>query len=205
MLVYEQLRSTIVSGELTQDSQIVQERVAEELGVSRTPVREALNRLSHEGLVGWIAGVGYVVNSLDDHDIAEIEQVRSALEPLAVKLALGNYTADHLSRASALIDQMADADPTDVDAHFELNRSFHLAMTEPCGNSLLTTMLDELWNQPINRRITGAYVRGVGNVERMITEHRRIVAAAADNDPTSLLALVADHLLSGYASTMHAT
>jgi DNA-binding GntR family transcriptional regulator len=201
--VYEQLRSMIVSQQFTEDEQLVQERIAGELGVSRTPVREALNRLSQEGLVSWVAGVGYMVNALTDHDIADVQQVRSALEPLAMSLALGNHTAGTLAEAMAATERMATIDADDVDAHFELNRRFHLTMVRPCGNALLVRMLDDLWNQPINRRITGAYVRIAGNAERMVDEHRLIVDAAAAGDRPRLLALVADHLRAGYTAAMH--
>ncbi len=200
--VYEQLRDMIVSQQIGEDAQLVQERIAGELGVSRTPVREALNRLSQEGLVSWVAGVGYMVNALTDHDIADVQQVRSALEPLAMTLALGKHSADDLAEARAVTDRMAAIDANDVDAHFELNRRFHLAMIRPCGNALLARMLDDLWNQPINRRITGAYLRIAGNAERMIDEHRRIVDAAADGDGQHLLELVSDHLRAGYTAAM---
>ncbi len=204
VLVYEQLRTMIVSDELAPDAQIVQERVADELGVSRTPVREALNRLSHEGLVTWVAGLGYVVSALADHDIADVQQVRGVLEPLAMTLAVVRYTAAHLAAATALVDEMAGADAADAGTHFELNRRFHLAMTTPCGNTLLTTMLDDLWNQPINRRITAAYIRTPGNTQRMIDEHRQIVAAATNRDAALLQSLVDDHLRTGYHATMQA-
>lgn len=202
LLVFERLRTMIVSGVLAPDAQIIQERVADEFGVSRTPVREALNRLSHEDLVTWVAGLGYVVNALADHDIADVQQVRAALEPLAMVLAIGRYTAADFVTASALIDEMALADVADADTHFDLNRRFHLAMTTPCGNSLLTRMLDDLWNQPINRRITGAYVQTPGNTERMVDEHRQIVAAAENGDLALLRALVEEHLHAGYTATM---
>lgn len=202
--VYERLRSMIVSHELAEDSQIVQERVAEELGVSRTPVREALNRLSQEGLVVWVAGVGYVVNALTDHDIDDIQQVRSALEPLAMSLAVGQHSPVSLATGRALIDEMAATDVGDVDAQFELNRRFHRTMSEPCGNPLLITMLDQLWDQPINRRITGAYVRVPGNVDRMVDEHLQILDAAASMDRARLMALVHDHLDTGYSATKRA-
>jgi DNA-binding GntR family transcriptional regulator len=201
-LVYERLRDMIASHQLGPDAQIVQERVADELGVSRTPVREALNRLAQDGLVTWVAGVGYVVNALSDHAISDVQQVRGALEPLAVILAVERYTAADLALAGDLIEQMAAAAPNDVDAHFDLNRRFHLALTAPCGNTLLTTMLGDLWNQPINRRITGVYIRTPGNVEQMVAEHRRILAAAADRDVVGLNALVSEHLHRGYTATM---
>ncbi len=201
--VYEHLRDMIVSGTLAEDSQVVQERIADQLGVSRTPVREALSRLAHERLVTWVAGVGYVVNALTDHDISDVQQVRSALEPLAMDLAVGRYSPADLAGATALIERMAITDSDDVDAHFELNRQFHRSMIEPCGNALLIKMLDDLWDQPINRRITGAYVRAAGNIDRMVAEHRQIVIAAAAADRSSLLTLVAAHLAEGYTATRH--
>ena len=70
--VYRHVRDAIVDGAYPADSQLVQEQVADELGVSRTPVREALNRLAAEGLVTWVPRSGYTVNGLADADITDV-------------------------------------------------------------------------------------------------------------------------------------
>lgn len=199
--VYEQLRDLIVDGELAADSQLVQEQVAESMGVSRTPVRDALNRLVHEGLVTWLPGQGYLINGLTDQEIVEVFQVRRALEMEATRLAAGRHDAAAISRLRALIEEMAVADPEDAALLFDLNRRFHRALVTPCGNKLLLNMLDTLWNHPVNRRITRSYLHGAGSSARMIEEHRELLEAAATHEGERMLALTEHHLTTGYGET----
>lgn len=203
--IYERLRDHIVLGELAEDSHLVQEQVAEALGVSRTPLRDALNRLAHEGLVTWIPGTGYVVNGLAEQDIVEVYQVRSNLEVMATRLAVGKHAPALISRLNTLIEEMAAADPEDASRQFELNRQFHRTIVEPCNNRLLLKMLDGLWDHPVNRRITRSYVHDAANVELMVKEHRDMLAAAADADEERLVALTEHHLSSGYDEALHST
>lgn len=203
--IYERLRDHIVQGDLTEDSHLVQEQVADALGVSRTPVRDALNRLAHEGLVTWIPGTGYVVNGLAEQDIVEVYQVRSTLEVMATRLAVGKHAPALVSRLNALIEEMAAADPGDAARQFELNRQFHRAMVEPCNNGLLLKMLDSLWDHPVNRRITRSYVHDAANVDLMVKEHREMLAAAADADEERLVAMTEHHLSTGYDEALHSS
>jgi DNA-binding GntR family transcriptional regulator len=201
--VYEDVRDLIVEGQLAAESPLVQEQLAERLGVSRTPVREALNRLVHEGLAGWAAGSGFFVRRLSDHEITEVAQVRENLELMALRLACGKHSRVQLAGLTTLIEEMAAADPTDFAAHFELNRRFHRVLIEPCGNNLLVGMIDQLWDHPINRRITQSYVlRDPSNVEAMVQQHRAILDAAAVADEERLLALATDHMREGYGETL---
>lgn len=203
--VYENLRDLIVEGELAAESQLVQEQLAESLGVSRTPVRDGLNRLAHEGLVTWVPGGGYVVNELTRQDIVEVYQVRLNLELLATRLSHGRHDAASLSRLNTLIEEMAAADPRDAARQFELNRRFHRALIEPCENSLLLKMLDNLWDHPVNRRITRSYVHDPANVGLMVQEHREMLAAAADADVDRLLELSEHHMSTGYTEALDAS
>lgn len=202
--VYEQLRDLIVIGELPEDSQLIQEQVAESLGVSRTPVRDALNRLALEGLVTWNPGRGYLVNGLTNREIGEVYQVRRILELEATRLACGKHTGLMIARLHSLIDEMAAADPHDPAAHFDLNRGFHRALVEPCDNLLLLKMLDTLWDHPVNRRITRSYLQEAGSADAMVSEHRALLAAAEATDEAQLLALAELHLSSGYDEAAHA-
>jgi DNA-binding GntR family transcriptional regulator len=200
--VYEQLRDLIVTGELPEDFQLVQEQVAESLGVSRTPVRDALNRLAHEDLVTWNPGRGYLVNGLTSREIREVYGVRRTLELEAARLACGHHGPALLAHLTALIEEMAAADPTDASIHFELNRQFHRTLVEPCDNHLLLKMLDTLWDHPVNRRITRSYLHEAGSSSAMIAEHRELLAAAAANDERRLLELTSHHLMTGYDDAM---
>lgn len=200
--VYERLRDEIVSGCLAADTPLVQEQVAERLGVSRTPVRDALNRLAHESLVTWLPGSGYLVNALQPDDIAEVYQVRQSLETLALRLACGNHNQAQLTRLTAVIEDMAAADPSDAAAQFELNRTFHMSLIEPCGNALLLRMIDTLWDHPVNRRITRSYVHDAGNVRLMVSEHGALLDAARAGDEKRLIHLATQHMYTGYQETL---
>ncbi len=200
--VYERLRDAIVSGSLAADTALVQEQLAATLGVSRTPVRDALSRLAHDDLVTWLPGSGYLVNALQSSDVAEVYQVRQALETLALRLACGRHDQAQLARLTAAIEDMDAADPADAAAQFELNRKFHISLIEPCGNDLLLRMLDGLWDHPVNRRITRSYVRDGGNVPLMVSEHRAILDAARLADAELLIRLATRHMYHGYQEAL---
>lgn len=200
--IYERLRDEIVSGGLAADTPLVQEQVAERLGVSRTPVRDALNRLAHENLVTWLPGSGYLVNALQSNDIAEVYQVRQSLETLALRLACGRHNQARLTRLTAVIEDMAAADPADAAAQFELNRLFHMSLIEPCDNALLLRMIDTLWDHPVNRRITRSYVHDADNVGLMVNEHLAILEAARAGDEELLIHLATEHMYTGYRETL---
>lgn len=201
-VVYEAIRDGIVEGRHIPGDHLVQEQLAEELGVSRTPVRDALNRLSHEGLVTAVLGRGYLVNDLTDQDINQVFQVRERLEVLALELACGRLGRLQVARIRLLIEEMDEADATDASLQYELNRRFHQALIVPCGNNLLLSMLDQLWDLPISRRITRSYVHDTDNVDRMVAEHRAILEASLAGDAERLVDLSAAHMRSGYGETL---
>lgn len=200
--VYERLRDEIVSGGYEADVTLVQEQLAQSLGVSRTPVRDALNRLAHENLVTWMPGSGYLVNALQPSDIAEVYEVRLNLETLALRSACGRHDRAGLTRLEALTEDMAATDPADAAEQFELNRRFHMSLIEPCGNGLLMRMVDTLWDHPVNRRITRSYVQDGENVALMVREHRALLEAARAADEERLVRLAAEHMYTGYRETL---
>lgn len=202
-VVYRHVRDAIVDGAYAADAQLVQEQLADELGVSRTPVREALGRLAAEGLVAWVPRSGYTVNALTDSDITEVFEVRRSLEVLALRQSCGALSRTQAATVRLLIAQMADADPADAAVQFELNRRFHQAMTEPCPNRYLLLLLDQLWNNPVSRRITGSYIHDAANVTRMISEHERLLQASLDNDAETLVRLATQHMTQGYGDARH--
>lgn len=196
--VYEFVRDAIVDGRLEPGRKLVQEQLADELGVSRTPIREALTALGRDGLVQAVHGSGYVVSDLSDQDIAEVSQVRERLETMALEEACGRLTPLQRVHVEAAIEEMAAADPADAGLQFELNRRFHQTLIAPCANRFLLTLIDQLWDHPVNRRITRSYIRGDEDVATMIEEHRDLLQASLDGDPTTLVALATEHMRTGY-------
>lgn len=204
VVAYEAIRDAIVEGRHVPGSQLVQEQLADELGVSRTPIRDALNRLTQEGLATWRPGLGFVVNDLSDEEIIHVHQVRERLESLALELACGRLDRVQVARLRLLIEEMAAADPTDAKAQYDLNRQFHQALIEPCGNPLLLSLLDQLWDNPLSRRITRSYIHDQQNVSRMIAEHQEILQASLEDDLERLLTLAKSHMQEGYSDSLSA-
>lgn len=199
--VYRKLRDAINDGYLKPHGHLVQNDLASRLGVSRTPVREALFRLWHEGLVRSTSGRGFVVEDVTWHDVEEVYVVRRALELQAVALLPAEYPSQHLLTLRRLHETIArpDVDPAE---YYELNRQFHRAVIEPANNDLLKRMLDEIWDLPVSHRIFRRYTLSGVSVPRMIEEHLAILEAAGANDRSLLAHLVDRHLVEAQHETM---
>ena len=191
--VYRKLRDAISSGSFAPHGRLVQNDLAAKLGVSRTPVREALFRLSHEGLVRSVGGRGFVVEDITWHDVEEVYVVRRALELQAVALLPDPYPARDLQNLRRLHETVARPG-TDPAEYYELNRQFHRGVLEPASNDLLKHMLNEIWDLPVSHRIFRHYMVSGANVRRMIVEHEAILDAAEANDRARLAHLVDRHL-----------
>jgi DNA-binding GntR family transcriptional regulator len=128
----DQLRRLIISGELADGTPLRQEALAEELGVSRIPVREALSRLEGEGLAANFPHRGYVVTALSRDEIAELFDLRALIEPNLISLAIKNMTMDDLEQAKTLLSSYnADIDSANVPSWGEHNTRFHMALYAP--------------------------------------------------------------------------
>jgi DNA-binding GntR family transcriptional regulator len=198
--VYRKLRDAISSGRFAPHGRLVQNDLAAKLGVSRTPVREALFRLSHEGLVRSVGGRGFVVEDITWHDVEEVYVVRRALELQAVALLPDPYPARDLQTLRRL-HETAARPGTDPAEYYELNREFHRGVLEPANNDLLKRMLNEIWDLPVSHRIFRHYMVSGANVLRMIAEHEAILQAAGANDRVRLAHLVDRHLQEAQAET----
>ena len=192
-VIYRRLRDDIGDGVYEPGTHLVQDQVAEEMGVSRTPVREALLRLAQDGYTSRVHGRGYVVREPSPLEIEHVYQVRRQLEPLAVRLSAEHYSA----RDRAEFRRLAGATSgrrKGKGEYFETNRAFHLALVAPCPNSILVTLIRELWDLPVNRMISQRLVSARGDAEAWRDEHFAIVAAIADDDVELAVRLLDRHL-----------
>jgi DNA-binding GntR family transcriptional regulator len=191
--VYRAIRDAICEGRYAPYTRLVQNQIAEQLQVSRTPVRDALLRLSQEGLIDSIGARGYVVRKLTPGDILDVYEVRLTLEVTASDLAFGELSSADFDRLRKLQEQIArpEAHPSD---YFELNRQFHEALIAPCTNTLLKNMIEEIWNLPISRLIFRQYVSSWASIEKMVEEHQEILDVASSGDRERYLHLVAEHM-----------
>lgn len=136
------LREAIVNGTLKAGDPLVQGDLAVELGVSITPVREALRDLSAEGLVRLTPNRGTFVQKLDLGDIEEVYELRIVLEPLMVKRMVGNISSESLEEARRLDEAMTKT--VDLKEWAQLNRQFHTVFSQQKDESELGRVLDRL-------------------------------------------------------------
>src|SRR4051794_20214792 len=144
--VFDRLHERIVSGDLAPGDRVAATEIAESLGVSRTPVREAILRLDAQGLVERQPYRGVVVTSVDHSAAAEVAALRIHLETLATRAAvprLGPADLDHLRELHARLEAVL-AGPDAQRGFSALNREFHLTLYRAAGSPELARVIDEL-------------------------------------------------------------
>jgi DNA-binding GntR family transcriptional regulator len=190
--VYTALRERILSGELPRATKLRQATLAEELGVSRTPLREALRRLSAEGLVDFAPNRGATVSELDFGDMRHAWAARVAFEPGAARLAAERRDPDAIAAMREAIAAQRSADG-DRGGSFAANRAFHLALAAASGNPHLTRFAEMLWVPRIGVPIYQAQAAPAGP-SAWPDEHEGIVEAVAAGDADAAERLTRAHI-----------
>jgi DNA-binding GntR family transcriptional regulator len=144
-LVLEEIRRAILTRELLPGQPLVEMELAQRLGVSKTPVREALKILSGSGLVTFSPYKGASVRAVDGDLARNVFDLRLLLEPEAVARSVRNASADGFAEAVRILDTASGAAAAPDHAELSLlNRAFHRALYAGCGNPLLISILDDL-------------------------------------------------------------
>lgn len=191
--VHDFLKQEILENRIAPGTVLQEVPLATSLGMSRGPIREALNRLAMEGLVTMTPRRGAVVTSLTKRDFLDAYRIREALEALAVELAVPRMTGDDLRQLDAHIESMAQAAAArDFGAFFTGNAAFHEALVVASGNRKLVELYGMLVGQMAPYRRPSVSLRG--SFEESITEHRQIVAAARAGDVARAIMLTQNHI-----------
>lgn len=191
--VRDHLRGEILSNRLSPGTHLQEEVVAEQLGISRAPVREALRLLAAEDLVAIAPRRGAVVKSLSPMEFLAAYQVREALEMLAIRLAVPRFTSDDIQSLRALHRQMsALAERGDVEGFFQANAAFHTLILERSGNDRLDAIYRQLMNQMRRYRMRSLSLRG--GIERSLMEHAAIIDAVERRDTQAAVGLLSEHI-----------
>ncbi|MET3953790.1 DNA-binding GntR family transcriptional regulator [Rhodococcus sp. OAS809] len=178
--LYRHLRQAIISGELLPGERMVEHLIAEQYEVSRTPVREALHRLSVDGLVQGTAA-GIVVREITIDELSEIFAVREVLEGLASKLAATARGDVDLSLLRETMTQLEKATRVgDVDGVSHLGKLLHKQIGEAAGNKYLAKQLDDL--RGFVNQLQGSTYTEIGMPEVGLEEHARIIEAIVAQD-----------------------
>ena len=188
--IASELRERIFRGELAGGLPLRQEQIAEEFGVSRIPVREALSRLEAEGLVVRSHNRGCTVATLSFADLLESVEIRKALECAALRLAVPKLTARDAARAEEILARYARA--TRPDEWTELNLEFHLTLSRPSGMPRILRMIEEIVRG--TNRYLRVYISSVAGRDVPMEEHQAILEAARAGDAKRAVRLLEAHV-----------
>jgi DNA-binding GntR family transcriptional regulator len=179
---YRHLFEGFLNKELRPGTRLLMDELAEQMGISRTPVREALQRLEREGVIEAHGRRGYVVCETDPTELDQRYQAREAIEGYSVEkaTALGGGT---VARIRARYDALLQQPQTTPEEVFRVNREFHRMIIEEIGNDHLIEAFDMLWNRVLTADIWAAMLDSndvVGDFDRA---HRDLIAAIESGDP----------------------
>ena len=179
---YKIIKEAIISLELEPGEKLKESTVAEELGISKTPVREALTRLQHEGLVNVLPFRGAFVAEIDDRDMEEIFELRKLLEGAAAKKAALNFSAEDSQEGETLLEEMRAAYKAgDIKSYAQPSRDFHGLLIRKFGNQRMISVLKTFDDQLERIRITT--IRTSENIPLFIEDYEKIFEALKAGNP----------------------
>lgn len=192
---YSQILSMIQSGDVSPGSRLREAALAELTGVSRTPVRQALNRLGAEGVVELNRNRGAQLVSFSSADIADLYAVRAQFEPQAVRLAVPLLSTGDLDRLTDLSEQMEKiaAEGSDPGKLTALNTEFHGIFLQRCGNRHLLTAMQAVLRPAVVARTFRQYDKE--ELRRSMLHHGEMVVAARARDAEWAEAVMRAHIL----------
>ena len=192
-VVFDVLRNAITSGLLQPGERLMENQLAEQLRVSRTPVREAIRKLEQEGFVVMAPRRGTYVADISIRDINEVFEIRSALEVLAAGLAAERIGEDDLEHLERLLVEIGEyIEKGDTAKIVEADCRFHDILYGATNNKTLAAIISNLREKlTVFRTISYGYP---GRAKRSLEEHRRIVEALARRNPTIAQQLARKHI-----------
>lgn len=192
-VVVENIRQAIISGQFPAGMRLMELQLAEEMGVSRTPVREAIRKMELEGLVVMIPRRGAYVANISIKDINEVYQVRTALDVLAAGLAADKITEEEAAEMQRLIDEdKALVEARNYPKIIENDTAFHDIIYRASGNKRCMDIISNLREQIT--AIRGRSMPYPGRLEIMLVEHQTIADSIAKHNAKKAQEAVRVHM-----------
>ncbi|MEI6602860.1 MAG: GntR family transcriptional regulator [Clostridia bacterium] len=192
-VIFEALREAIIIGELKPGERLMEIQLSEKMGVSRTPVREAIRKLELEGFVDMIPRRGAQVADLSNKQIADVLEVRASLDGLATQLATQRITKDELDALKNIQAQFcASVEKENIQGAIKKDAEFHDIIYSASRNERLVTILNNLREQVHRFRVM--YIKDIGSLRTLIEEHDEIVRAIEKKDIAGGIQAAQDHI-----------
>lgn len=200
-VVFKKLRQGILTGELKPGERLMEIHLAERLGVSRTPIREAIRKLELEGLVKMIPRRGAEVACITRKHLKDVLEVRRALDELSVGLACDRITEEGKDRLKAACLEFEEAVKSkDIRKIAEIDVKVHDIIVEAANNERLMQLMNNLAEQMYRYRFE--YIKDVSGHERLVKEHELIYDSIIHGDKEMAMATVRTHVDNQEASIL---
>jgi DNA-binding GntR family transcriptional regulator len=188
------IRDSIIEGKLVPGERLAEPDVANQLGVSRTPLREAFLQLEAEGFLTVNPRKGAIVSALSLKDAEETYEIKSSLEALAARLSVKFLNPTILKELRDINNKMrtiANSEEKNYKEFLELNAEFHQIITDSCGNDKLRKTIVVLRNQTL--RYNYIYLSLISHLEESVQEHDSLILALEKKDESEIEILVKNH------------
>lgn len=203
-LVFDTLREAIMTGKLKPNERIMEVNLAETLGVSRTPVREAIRKLELEGLVTMHPRKGAYISDISTDSIIEVLQIRKSLEALAISLAIPNITDADINKMEQINNKFGQAIAEDdfetiTNSDYEMHEIIYIASR----NKRLINMMQSL--DETMKRFRMVFFNDIADTKELIEEHEHIIEALKVRDEkkaTDSINLHMDGIINKYKKTV---
>ena len=180
--VYRILKKEIIKGSFEPGDKVLEGRIADQMGISRTPVREAIRELAAEGFVTLSPNQGVVVRSVSAESIREVLQIHSVLEGLAARLSCEVINEEDLKELENYVNKMEKfANKRDSSAYSEVDLKFHELIVNTCRNKRLIQMRKNISDQAQRYRISSLSIPR--RLKESLKEHQKILEAFKTKDP----------------------
>ena len=200
-VVFQTLRSAILTGELKPGERLMEIHLAAELGVSRTPIREAIHKLELEGLVTMIPRRGAQVAQISEKGLKDVLEVRRSLDILCAELACERITDEAKESLKKACDAFEEATLTkDATVIASADVAFHNIIIEATENERLVAMINNLAEQMYRYRFE--YIKEESGHKRLISEHRALMQAIFENDAEGAKKAAGEHIDNQEASIL---
>jgi len=199
--VYDQIVGAIMNLDIGQEDRLVQEKLAADLGISRTPVREALMRLEQEGVLRKSAQGGFRLHQMSDQEVRELYQTRAAIEGQVARILAERHTPEDITALRATIAKEEKISSASVREYFEANRNIHRRFVELANNRYLLEMFDMTWGKAMAFQLS--QIQNV-DLSKSLGDHMALVDVIETGDKIEALEVFIKHIQDGFDLQMEA-